>query len=113
MIISIIFFFLDFIPLEFIFQEFLNLTLFVEGKNIIRVVILMIFSMFLVAYLGGRVQALGKYKEIAFSSIMSFIGFLVFLILGYFMNNGTILIISLIMLDLIEGILFYYFLYSK
>jgi len=112
LIISIIFFFLDFIPLEFIFQEFFNLNLSVEGKNIIRIVILMIFSMFMVAYLGGRVQTLGKYKEIAFSSIMSFIGFLIFLILGYFMNNGTILIISLIMFDLIEGILYYYFLYS-
>jgi len=111
-VILIIFLFLDFIPLEFIFKEFFNLTLTTEGRNIIRFVILMIFSMFMVAYLGGKAQALGKYKEIAFTSIISFIGLLIFLILGYFMNSGIILIISLVTLDLIEGLLYYYFLYS-
>lgn len=109
----IIFIILDFIPLELILYEFFNLYLSTEGKNIFRVVILLNFSMFLIAFLGGKAHALGKYKIIAFSSFVSFLGLLSFLLLGFFMNNGVLLILGLFVLNLIEGILYYYFIYHS
>jgi len=107
----LIFFILDFIPLELILYKFFNLYLSTDGKNIIRVVIFLIFSMVIVAFLGGKIQALGRYKKIAFSSFLSFLGLLSFLILGFFMNNGIMLIIGLLFFNLIEAILYYYFIY--
>lgn len=107
----LIFLIMDFISLEILLYEFFKLNLSTEGKNIIRVAILLNISMIIVAFLGGKVHALGRYKEIAISSFLSFLGLLIFLVVGFYMNNGIILIVGLLIFNLIEGILYYFFIY--
>ena len=96
-----------------IFYEFFNLFLSLEGKSILRVVILLISSMFITAFLAGKAQALGKYKEIFFGSFLSFLGLLTFVLLGFFINNAILLAIGLLIANIVEGILFYYYVYHS
>ena len=107
----LLFLIMDFISLEILLYEFFKLNLSTEGKNIIRVAILLIISMVIVAFLGGKVHALGRYKEIAISSFLSFLGLLLFLIVGFYFYNGIILVVGLLTFNLIEGILYYFYIY--
>ena len=109
----IIFFIIDFIPLEFMLDKFFNLYLSVDGKSIIRFLVLLIFSMIILAFLAGKVHALGRYKEIFISSLLAFLGLLSFLVLGYYFNNGTLLIVGLLIFNLIQIAFYYFFIFKS
>lgn len=109
--ILLIIFIMEIIPLELLFNTFFSLHLSTEGKNIILIAVLLSFFLIITALLNGKIQSLGKYKEIIFSSFISFLAFLSFALLGFFMKSGMMLIIGLIIFNLIESCLFYYFIY--
>jgi hypothetical protein len=106
-IIIIIFSFIisEFIPLDI---SLFSLKLTIEGKNIILSTIILSVFMLLTAFLNGKIQLMGKYKEVAVISIISFLGLLFFSILGYFMKYEILIIMGLIVLYLIQAISFYY-----
>lgn len=104
-------FIIELIPLDLILSKFLNLTLTEEGRNIIRISVFIPLPMFIMSFLNGKIQALGKYKNIAFSAVFAFLGLLSIITLGYVINLGILLLIGLIIADIITIILFYYYIY--
>jgi len=114
LIITLIFFIIiQFIPLEWLLDLFFNINLSLEGKNIIAISVFIPLTYLLASFLSGKIQALGKYQAALIASCLSFLGYLMFLILGYFINSVIILMFGLIINKFIKLITYYYFIYHS
>lgn len=105
------FFLIQLIPIEWFLKNFFNLDLSTEGRSIIGTAVFIPLPIILRAFLTGKMQALGKYKELLIITLPAFLVFIFFLIFGFFLNSVIILMIGLIIFNLIDILLCYKFLY--
>jgi O-antigen/teichoic acid export membrane protein len=108
-----VFLLLPIIPIEWFLSKFFNISLSIEGQNIIRISVFIPIFLFLSSFLNGKIQALGKYHEILKGTSLSFLGFLVLLVIGYVLNNALFLMGGLIIFYLIKIVIFYYYIYHS
>ena len=105
------FFLIQLIPIEWFLNFFFNLDLSTEGRSIIGTAVFIPISIILKMFLIGKMQALGKYKELLIITLPALLVFIFFLIFGIFLNSVIILMIGLIIFNLIDISLCYNSLY--
>lgn len=105
------FFLIQLIPIEWFLKNFFNLDFSTEGRSIIGTAVFIPLTIIIRAFLIGKMQALGKYKELLIITFLAFLVFIFFLNFGFFLNSVIVLMIGLIIFNLIEISLYYNFLY--
>ena len=107
------FFLIQLIPIEWFLNFFFNLDLSTEGRSIIGTAVFIPLPIILRAFLTGKMQALGKYKELLIITLPAFLVFIFFLIFGILLNSIIALMIGFIIFNLIDISLCYYSLYNS
>lgn len=100
-------------PIEWFLKKIFNLDFSTESRSIIGTAVFIPLPIILRAFLIGKMQALGKYKELLIITSLAYIVFIFFLILGFFLNSIIVLMIGLIIFNLIDISLCYYSLYNS
>ncbi len=100
-------------PIEWILKKFFNLGFSTESRSIIGIAVFIPLPIILRASLVGKMQALGKYKELLIITFLAFLVFIFFLIFGFFLNSVIVLMIGVIIFNLVDISLCYYSLYNS